>query len=93
LANHTKPKLIGPERAVCPVCGTTAYSLGGIHPQCASILADRVTPRVKVKTPKPAVRQQWTKRCPKCKRDLHVRRVMCDCGHSFQAQPRSEQSN
>ena len=46
--NHSKPKLVGPARAVCPVCGTTAYSRGGIHPQCAVTRADRLTPRAKV---------------------------------------------
>ena len=83
--SHAKPKLVGPARAVCPVCRTTTYSLGGIHPQCAVTRADKAPTRAKIKEVKQASRQQWTKRCPRCKRDLHVRRVMCDCGHSFQA--------
>lgn len=82
--NHSKPKPIGPVRAVCPVCRQTTYSLGGIHPQCAAERADKVPAQGKLKEAKPPVRQQWTKRCPRCKRELHVRRVMCDCGHNFQ---------
>ena len=46
--SHTKPKFIGPVRAVCPICGTTAYSPGGIHPQCAVSQADAVS-RVAIK--------------------------------------------
>ncbi len=30
-------------RKECPVCGKPAYSKGGIHPQCATLLSD--TPR------------------------------------------------
>jgi hypothetical protein len=40
--SHTKPKFIDPVRALCPVCGKTAYSQGGIHPQCAVLRADRL---------------------------------------------------
>ncbi|QDU89241.1 hypothetical protein Pla175_26280 [Pirellulimonas nuda] len=25
----------------CPVCGHVSYSIGGIHPQCHSVMADR----------------------------------------------------
>jgi len=82
--NHAKPKPLGTPRAICPVCRTTTYSLGGIHPQCAATRADKVPTRAKIKEIKQPSRQQWTKRCPRCKRDLHVRRVMCDCGHCFQ---------
>ena len=28
-------------RNLCPICGKAAYSLGGIHPQCAMQQADR----------------------------------------------------
>jgi len=83
--SHSKPKLVGPARAVCPVCRTTAYSAGGIHPQCAAVQADRLAPRMKPEAPKPKALAKWTKRCPKCKRELPARRVVCDCGHSFQA--------
>jgi hypothetical protein len=84
--NISKPKVIGPVRAVCPVCRTTAYSRGGIHPQCAVLKADKAVRNVRSKAPEtkpPAARQQWVKRCPKCRRELHVRRAVCDCGHSF----------
>ena len=36
----TKPKATGVLRPICPVCGKTAYSHGGIHPQCATKRAD-----------------------------------------------------
>lgn len=40
--NYRKPvPLAGaPLRAICPVCGKTAYSSGGIHPQCGVTRAD-----------------------------------------------------
>jgi len=86
--NHTKPKFAEPVRPICPVCGKTAYSPGGIHPQCAVTRADKVAPRPKEKLLKVKQRSvQWTKSCPRCKRQLHVRRVMCDCGHTFQPKP------
>jgi hypothetical protein len=25
---------------LCPVCGSTSYSRGGVHPQCSQLLAD-----------------------------------------------------
>ncbi len=89
--NHSKPKVIGPVRAVCPVCGETAYSHGGIHPQCAVNRADKAD-QVVLKAgnaavaiqPKPATKKQWTKRCPLCKHDVHVRLGICACGHNFQ---------
>jgi hypothetical protein len=82
--NHTKPKFEGPVRAVCPVCGTTSYSRDGIHPQCAVSRNDKVAPQPKVKAAKANPLGQWRKRCPRCKRDLPARRMVCDCGHSFQ---------
>jgi hypothetical protein len=88
--NHTKPKLVGPTRPKCPVCGTTTYSPGGIHPQCAVVRADRTKPLVKDKTAKPKAVGQWRKRCPRCKRDLPARRMVCDCGHSFEAKPTAQ---
>jgi len=83
--SDSKPKFIEPIRAVCPVCGTTSYSQGGIHPQCAVVKADRILPRPKDngKSVKASL-GQWRKRCPRCKRDLPARRMVCDCGHSFQ---------
>ncbi len=38
----SKPKVTRPVRAICPVCRKTAYSQGGIHPQCAESNADAV---------------------------------------------------
>jgi hypothetical protein len=90
---HSKPKPVGPSRAVCPVCRTTTYSLGGIHPQCAVLQSDKLIPRPKVEAAKPKVLTQWTKHCPRCKRQLPARRIACDCGHSFQPQPTSKLSD
>src|SRR4029079_18029634 len=84
--NHSKPKLVGPLRAVCPVCGTTSYSRDGIHPQCAVSRADQAAPRTGEKTVKANRSGQWKKRCPRCKRELPARRMVCDCGHSFQSE-------
>jgi hypothetical protein len=84
----SKPKTVEPVRPVCPVCGKTAYSQGGIHPQCAVTQADKVAREKRsaslgVET-KPQSRKQWTKRCPRCRRDVAARRFTCDCGHNFQ---------
>src|SRR3954447_16566833 len=93
----SKPKSAEPVRPVCPVCGKTAYSRGGIHPQCAASRADRVTrdkaaAREKLHRDKTGegsdakspAKKQWTKRCPRCRRDVAARRFTCDCGHGFQ---------
>lgn len=34
------PIIYEPNSKICPGCGKRSYSLGGIHPQCAMILAD-----------------------------------------------------
>ena len=34
------PIISEPNSMICPGCGKKSYSLGGIHPQCAMILAD-----------------------------------------------------
>jgi hypothetical protein len=74
---------------LCPVCKTPAYSLGGIHPQCAIQQADeprinrlRVARAAEPKVKKP-VRQTWQKKCPKCGNQSHVSLKLCKCGHSF----------
>ncbi len=80
-----------PPKHVCPICGKAAYSLGGIHPQCAMKQADeprlnqlRTTKAVEAKTKKPEKpRQVWKKRCPKCGTQVHARRESCSCGHKF----------
>jgi hypothetical protein len=43
---HTQPKPIS-TRARCPVCNQAAYSLAGIHPQCAERQAEPPRPKVK----------------------------------------------
>jgi hypothetical protein len=32
---------------------------------------------------KPRAKKQWTKRCPGCQHEVHVRLATCSCGHSF----------
>jgi hypothetical protein len=75
---------------ICPVCGMPAYSLGGIHPQCAIEQADE--PRIlKLRAERAAAptikkqpaRQSWQKRCPKCGLASHISRKVCKCGHNF----------
>jgi hypothetical protein len=34
------PLYAAPNRKVCPICGKSTYSMGGIHPQCAVQQAD-----------------------------------------------------
>jgi rRNA maturation endonuclease Nob1 len=80
-----------PPKNLCPICGKPAYSLGGIHPQCAMHQADqprlnrlRTTKAAEAATKKPAnERQVWKKRCPKCGTHVHARRETCSCGHKF----------
>lgn len=76
----------------CPVCGHATYSRSGIHPQCAVAQADRPRQeqliedrKTKAATPKTKVekRKSWTKRCPKCNADVHVRIKVCKCGNEF----------
>jgi RNA polymerase subunit RPABC4/transcription elongation factor Spt4 len=77
-------------RKHCPVCGKVSYSLAGIHPQCAMDQADakrmqEAKPRSK--SPKKATTttgvQSWQKICPKCRALIHIRKKLCDCGHTF----------
>jgi rRNA maturation endonuclease Nob1 len=77
-----------PPKHVCPVCGRPAYSLGGVHPQCAIEQADE--PRIlKLRAAKAAQpkktpgRQVWKKRCPQCGTESHISRKICKCGHNF----------
>jgi hypothetical protein len=72
----------GPGRSKCPVCRSAAYSLGGIHPQCAEWRAGKALAHDQTVEAKPA-RTKWVKQCPRCQVALHVRRGKCDCGHSF----------
>lgn len=76
------------ERTRCPVCQQTTYSAGGIHPQCALKRASAAIDLKRDLTaapakPKPTARNHWLRACPKCAREVSIRRGVCDCGHSF----------
>lgn len=77
-------------RGNCPVCGKPSYSSTGMHPQCALARADALS-RADRKKAGPTVskvkRKSWSKPCPKCKREIPARRVVCDCGHNFAPAP------
>ncbi len=76
-----------PSGTVCPVCGTRTYSQAGIHPQCAVYQADAArTKKLKAERKREAnsaKQSTWTKKCPKCGSEPHVRRKECNCGHVF----------
>jgi len=82
------PLIAQPGGKVCPVCGSRTYSQGGIHPQCAVRQADaadterrKAVEKLEVAKAKPST---WrSKSCPKCNKEAHVRRRVCDCGHTF----------
>jgi hypothetical protein len=82
------PLVSQPSGKVCPVCGNRTYSQGGIHPQCAVHQADaarceklKATRKLEVAETTPST---WrSKKCPKCKNESHVRRKVCDCGHTL----------
>src|SRR5215213_2818251 len=78
-----------PPKHLCPVCGKPAYSLGGVHPQCAIQQADeprlvrlRTARAAEPKVKKP-VRQSWQKKCPACGTQSHGSLKGCKCGHTF----------
>jgi hypothetical protein len=82
------PIVSQPSGKVCPVCGIRSYSLGGIHPQCAVYQADaarteKLIAARKLESAKVKPSTWRSKTCRKCKKELHVRRKVCDCGHSF----------
>jgi hypothetical protein len=89
--DNKKPTPIFQQRAIkkCPVCGEPSYSRDGIHPQCAIQQADEPR-RVKLaaikkkkdEQKKPAAKP-WSKTCPKCHTEVHVRQLSCGCGHCF----------
>lgn len=95
--SHSKPTpvLTPAGRKICPVCGKSSYSREGIHPQCAieqsdaprkeRLAAARKLAAAKKTSPprKPARQVSWTRKCPKCHGDVHVRRKVCACGHQF----------
>lgn len=53
--NHKKsiPTVATSQGKVCPVCGRTSYSRGGIHPQCSVFQADAKIARALHRRPKP----------------------------------------
>lgn len=90
--SEKKPIVLMPTvaRHLCPVCGKVSYSRTGTHPQCALARADADSKEARKaaetalsKTP----RKLWNKACPKCHRQIHARRIICDCGHNFGAVP------
>ncbi len=83
--SEKKPALVALRvRPNCPVCGKVSYSLSGMHPQCAVARADAgLRARQKAKKEPPPPRAAFTKRCPKCGRNVPARRMVCDCGRSF----------
>jgi endogenous inhibitor of DNA gyrase (YacG/DUF329 family) len=90
--SEKKPIVIGPTqvRGTCPVCGKPSYSSTGTHPQCAVARADAIS-RADRKAAGTEVskvsRKSWSKPCPKCKRQIPARRIVCDCGHKFASMP------
>ncbi len=86
--NEKKSAILGSTAArnVCPVCGKPSYSATGTHPQCAVARADAISRAVRkaegLEVAK-APRKSWSKPCPKCKREIPARRIVCDCGHAF----------
>ncbi len=89
--DHQKPKPLfaTARRAPCPVCGHVSYSPSGVHPQCAMNAADHKQ-HLRVKAKQAAEAKATTsklacyeKQCPKCRRTLHVRKQLCDCGYTF----------
>jgi hypothetical protein len=90
MTQKPQPLYSQPLRECCPVCGRVSYSAAGIHPQCAVQQADaKRMKRVKsrMKTVKvvagEAVLKSWHKACPKCRKPVHIRRSVCECGYSF----------
>ena len=83
------PVIVEVNARICPVCGRRAYSSGGTHPQCAVRQSDaprrerlRAEKKIEVKKPR---QRSWTKKCPKCSVEVHVRKAICLCGHDFAA--------
>jgi hypothetical protein len=87
----------------CPVCGEVSYSLAGIHPQCSVQQADEQR-KVHIKREKLLEKEKntgtsasgispWQKRCPKCNAVQHVRKAVCDCGHTFTVRARPPTSD
>ncbi len=89
------PLIRGRTHERCPVCGEISYSLNGVHPQCSVRQADakrmeqiKQTKETAQATPGVEAIKPWQKRCPGCRSVQHVRKKVCDCGHTFSDQPR-----
>ncbi|HSG68802.1 MAG TPA: hypothetical protein VLA12_00220 [Planctomycetaceae bacterium] len=71
----------------CPVCGQISYSVSGVHPQCSVEQADakrmKHGSKVLKKTKPVSIAKPWQRICPKCKAVQHVRKKICNCGHTF----------
>ncbi|MHB0957144.1 MAG: hypothetical protein ACYC6N_08530 [Pirellulaceae bacterium] len=87
------PVVVAAKGKACPVCGQRSYSWGGIHPQCAMVLADAprrmclaaerkaaAQSKAQIETPKSRL---WEKTCPDCGSQVPARRSVCECGHAF----------
>jgi predicted RNA-binding Zn-ribbon protein involved in translation (DUF1610 family) len=90
--NHKKPTPMLQERGrkLCPVCGKPSYSLEGIHPQCAVQQADaprsermKAEKKQQAGVKKAPLRKSWSKECPQCGTQVHVRQKACTCGYTF----------
>lgn len=92
MSRKPEPLYESPPRKRCPVCGEITYSSAGIHPQCAVHQADSKR-MAKVKSaaataPKTTSTDAsklspWQTTCPKCKAVVHVRKKVCECGHTL----------
>ncbi len=99
--SNKKPQPLTPPRIYnrCPVCGEISYSRDGVHPQCSVKRADRArielikrdTTIVKAKKPSRGI-ASWQRICPKCHALQHVRKKVCDCGHTLAALARPRTS-
>jgi hypothetical protein len=90
--SEKKPIVVRPTSArnICPVCGKPSYSATGTHPQCAVARADAISRAARKAAGtevSKAPRKSWSKPCPKCKRQIPARRIVCDCGHKFAPMP------
>lgn len=86
--SEKKPTVVRPvaARRLCPICGKPSYSSSGTHPQCSLARADakaRAARKLSGDANAKPTRKSWSKPCPKCKRQVPARRMVCDCGHAF----------
>lgn len=80
------PLAPAPKRKVCPICGHSTYSPGGIHPQCAIAQAD--APRkARLAAARKAIKDQpddtETVDCPNCHAELPNDSKSCACGYAL----------